>query len=118
MEKENQTSAETAVRELTLALLFLNRFREFEGKKNNRRYYPWQAWKNYDFDVLNELNDKDFIRGSRRAKSVTLSKAGMAEARRIIEKYGIADWDSLKDTEDWPSWLEQPPYSDDPHMDF
>ena len=31
MEKE-QTSAETAVRELTLALLFLNRFREVEGK--------------------------------------------------------------------------------------
>ena len=116
--EEEQTSAETAVRELTLALLFLNRFREFEGKKNNRRYYPWQAWKNYDFDVLNELNDKDLIRGSRRGKTVTLSKTGMAEARRIIAKYGIVDWDSLKGTEDWPAWLEQPPYSDDPHMDF
>ena len=118
MKKEELTPAETAVRELTLALLFLNRFREFEGKKNNRRYYPWQSWKNYDFDILNELSDKDLIRGSHRAKSVTLSKTGMAEARRIVAKYGIADWNSLKDTEDWPAWLEQPPYADDPHMDF
>ena len=118
MTKENQTSAETAVRELTLALLFLNRFREFEDEKNNRRYYPWQAWKNFVFEILDELSDKDFIRGSRLDKAVTLSKTGMAEARRIIAKYGIADWDSLKETEDWPAWLEQPPYADDPHMDF
>ncbi len=118
MENEKLTSAEMAIRELTLALLFLNRFRRVEGKKNNRRYYPWQAWKNYDFDVMSELNDKDLIRGSHRSKSVTLSKAGMMEARRIIAKYGISDWDSLKGTEDWPSWLEQPPYADDPHMDF
>ena len=118
METKEKTTAKDAVRELTLALLFLNRFRKFEGKKNNRRYYPWQAWKNYDFDILNELGDKDFIRGSHRAKSVTLSKTGMAEARRIIAKYGIEDWNSLKGTEDWPAWLEQPPYADDPHMEF
>ena len=42
----------------------------------------------------------------------------MVEARRIIAKYGIADRDAFKETEDWPDWLEQPPYSDDPHMDF
>lgn len=118
METKEKTTAKDAVRELTLALLFLNRFREFEGKKTNRRYYPWQAWKNYDFDTMDELTEKDFISGPHRAKSITLTKAGMAEARRIIEKYGIADWDSLKDTEDWPAWLEQPPYADDPHMAF
>ena len=37
METEEKTTAKDAVRELTLALLFLNRFREFEGKKANRR---------------------------------------------------------------------------------
>ena len=47
MKNEELTSAETAARELTLALLFLNRFRGFKGKKANRRYEPWQAWKNY-----------------------------------------------------------------------
>jgi len=30
----------------------------------------------------------------------------MAEARRILEKYHIADWESLKGTEDWPAWLD------------
>ena len=118
MKNEELTSAKTAVRELTLALLFLNRFRGFKGKKANRRYEPWQAWKNYDFDTMDELVDREFILGSHRAKSVTLTKTGMVEARRIIEKYGIADWDSLKGTEDWPAWLEQPPYADDPHMNF
>ena len=111
MKTDVKTTAEDAVRELTLALLFLNRFREFEGKKTNRRYYPWQSWKNYDFDTMDKLKEKDFISGPHRAKSVTLTKTGMAEAHRIIEKYGIADWDSLKDTEDWPAWLEQPSYA-------
>jgi hypothetical protein len=30
----------------------------------------------------------------------------MAEARRIIAKYGIEDWESLKGESDWPEWLE------------
>jgi len=98
--------AEEAVRELTLALLFLNRWWEVEGKKNARKYWPWQAWKNYDFDTLNELEEKDFTRSSHRAKSLTLTKTGMAEARRILEKYQVADWESLKGTEDWPAWME------------
>ena len=34
MKKDEITPAEMAVRELTLALLFLNRFRKCEGKKN------------------------------------------------------------------------------------
>ena len=35
-------------------------------------------------------------------RHIILSKSGMAEARRIIEKYGIADWESLKGECDWP----------------
>jgi hypothetical protein len=50
--------------------------------------------------------ETDFIRGSARGKSVILSKNGMAEARRIIAKYGIEDWESLKSECDWPEWLE------------
>jgi len=46
-----KVEAEEAVRELTLALLFLNRWRKSEGKKNARKYWPWQTWKNYDFDT-------------------------------------------------------------------
>jgi len=106
MSETKKIEADEAVRELSLALLFLNRWRKCEGKKNARKYWPWQAWKNYDFDTLNELEGKDFARSSHRAKSLTLTKTGMAEARRILEKYHIADRESLKDAEDWPAWLE------------
>ena len=101
--KEEMTGAKEAVRELTLALMFLTRFRERrkEGKKD-----PWSAWKGYDFDVVDELMEKDFIRGFRRGKSVILSKKGMEEARKIIAKYGIEDWESLRGESDWPEWLE------------
>lgn len=107
MADDNKTAAAVAACELTLALLFLNRWREGEGKKNARKYWPWQAWKYFNFDTLDELAEKDFVRGSHRDKSVMLTKTGMAEARRILEKYNIADWESLVGTEDWPAWLDE-----------
>lgn len=101
-EKET-TCAREAVRELTLALMFLTRFRQ---KRKPGKEEPWNAWKGYDFDVLDELSEKDFVRGSKKYKSVILSKAGMEEARRIIAKYGIEDWESLKGECDWPEWMD------------
>lgn len=100
--KGELTGAKEAVRELTLALMFLTRFRERRGGRED----PWSAWKGYDFDVVDELMEKDFIRGFAGGKRVILSKNGMAEARRIIAKYGIEDWESLKGESDWPEWLE------------
>ena len=93
------TPASEASRELTLALMFLMRWRT---KRKRGEEEPWSAWANYDREVLDELCDKDYIRGGRRMRHIILSKSGMAEARRIIEKYGIADWESLKDECDWP----------------
>ena len=101
--KEEMTGAKEAVRELTLALMFLTRFRT---KRKKGQEDPWSAWKGYDFDVMDELMEKDFIRGFARGKSVILSKNGMAEARRIIAKYGIEDWESLRGESDWPEWME------------
>lgn len=95
--QQASTDASTAVRELTLALMYLSRFRPRGGKGRNE---PWQAWKGYDFDVLNDLDARDLIRGSVRAKSAYLSKAGMAAARRILAKYGIADWPSMVGLDD------------------
>ena len=75
--------------ELTLALMYLNRFKE-------RNDLCWRAWKGYDFDVLNSLDDEDFIRqGDRpsRRKSVYLTETGIDYAKGLLEKYRIADWD-------------------------
>ena len=40
--------------ELTLALMYLNRFKE-------RNDLCWRAWKGYDFDALGRLKDNGFI---------------------------------------------------------
>ena len=82
-------AAETACRELTLALLFLNRMRETVSKGLPP---AWRAWKNFDFGVLDELSEAGFIDGSRRAKSVCFTPEGLEAARRVLKKYGIADW--------------------------
>lgn len=58
---EKMTSAKEAVRELTLALMFLTRFRTRRKKGQEE---PWSAWKGYDFDAVDELMETDFIRGS------------------------------------------------------
>ena len=57
----------------------------------------WQiykyAWKGYDFDVLNQLDEKDYIRqGSHRSKSLYITKEGEAKSKELIEKYNVADW--------------------------
>ena len=82
--------AEEAMRELTLMLLYLSRFAQGENFHEAADFY---AWKGYDFDVLNGLDDEDLIRqGSRRSKSVYLTETGKEYARSLLEKYGIDDW--------------------------
>ena len=62
--------AEEAMRELTLMLLYLSRFTQREKFHEATDFY---AWKGYDFDILNELDDADYIRQGNhpsRSKSV------------------------------------------------
>lgn len=74
------------IKELTLLLLYLTSWKEDELYGEMRR-----SWKGYPFDVLNELTDEDFIRGSIRSKSVYLTEAGIKEAKALLEKYQIND---------------------------
>ena len=64
------------------------------GRKVSRsnRFY---AWKGYDFDILNELDDADYIRQgkhSSRSKSVYITESGMEQAKELLSKYGISEW--------------------------
>ena len=93
MEQEAKIDATTAARELTLALLFLNRFREKIGPNS---WTPWRDWKGFDFDTLDKLAEAGLISSTRTAKSVFLTDEGLAEARRLLEKFGIADWPNLQ----------------------
>ena len=65
--------AEEAMRELTLMLLYLSRFTQREKFHEATDFY---AWKGYDFDILNELDDADYIRQGNhpsRSKSVIVA---------------------------------------------
>lgn len=76
MEKIN---AKKAMRELTMMLIYLSRFTQGNRFTDAEDFY---AWKGYNFDVLNELNDADYIRqGERpsRTKSVYITDCGIED---------------------------------------
>lgn len=75
---------EEKIEELTLLLLYLTSWKEDDlpVDMNVRR-----SWKGYPFEVLDELRNKDFLRGSKRSKSVYLTEDGMKEAEELLKKY-------------------------------
>ena len=76
---------DSQVQDLTLALLYLTRFREpdFPG---------WRSWKGYDFDALNALSDQKLIGDSRhRSKSVVLTEDGIKKAKEILSELRMED---------------------------
>ncbi|MCD8287073.1 MAG: DUF6429 family protein [Clostridia bacterium] len=84
--------AKQAMYDLTLALIYLTRFTEEKSFKDAKEFH---AWKGYDFNVLNRLDDEELIdQGSHpsRTKSVYITDAGLEKARQILEQYGIEDW--------------------------
>ena len=86
------TEPKQAMKELTMMLIYLSRFCEREKFAEAKHFY---AWKGYDFDILNELDDADYIRQGNhpsRSKSVYITESGMEQARELLSKYGIDDW--------------------------
>lgn len=94
----NIKSAEQAMEELTIMLLYLSKFIDrdipsFDGK------ITYHAWKGYDLGILNELDEKDFIRQGNnpsRSKSVYITDDGIQRAKNLMNEYGIWDWDADK----------------------
>ena len=73
------------MRELTLMLLYLSRFTQREKFHEATDFY---AWKGYDFDILNELDDADYIRQGNhpsRSKSVYITESGMEQAKELFD---------------------------------
>jgi hypothetical protein len=93
--KMEKIKPEQAVKELTLLLMYLTRFKEV-GRASMDLDLD-QAWKGYDFDTINELADENLIwQGSRRSKSVSITEEGKKQARELLARYQIADWEKFK----------------------
>lgn len=70
---------EDKVDEAILALLFLNFFPDGSSTR---------AWKGFDWESMNRLNDKGFIDNLRSsAKSVIVTDKGGKEAERLFSRY-------------------------------
>ena len=84
-----KTTPEKAMKELTMILMYLSRFNEGNRFGSSMDI----AWKGYDFDIINELDEEDYIRqGSHRSKSVAITEEGIKLAQNLMNKYNIIDW--------------------------
>ena len=85
-----KTETKKAIKELTLLLMYLNRFTDEKNFKTTKDFY---AWKGYNFDIINELDDEDFIyQGKYKNKLVYITEKGIEEAKKLLEKYKIKDY--------------------------
>jgi len=86
----DKIDAKTAMEELTMMLIYLSHFTEQDRFANKDDKY---VWKGYDFDMLNKLDEQDYIRqGAHCSKSMYITKEGESKAKELLEKYNIADW--------------------------
>lgn len=82
MKNEERQFWET-LEDLSLLLMYLTRFREDEKDE------LWQAWKGYDFRIMDTLQGKKYISFSHRAKRVYLQQKGIEKAKQLMRKYKI-----------------------------
>ncbi len=86
----DKITPEKAMRELTMVLMYLSRFNEDNRFSSSMDI----SWKGYDFGIINELDEDDYIRqGSYRSKSVAITDEGIKLARNLLNKYNIKDWE-------------------------
>ena len=89
----NKMDAEKAMNELPIVLMYLSRFTD---SNNFFEATDFNAWKGYNFDVLNELDEEDYIRQGNRpslTKSVYITETGIEYAKELMEKYKkIGSW--------------------------
>lgn len=85
----DKANPEKAIKELTMMLMYLTRFNEGDRFGASMDI----AWKGYDFDIINELDEEDYIRhGIHRFKSVAITEEGERLAKELFGKYNISDW--------------------------
>lgn len=86
---------ETALHDLTLALIYLTRISERQNGSDLHDIKPFQAWKNYDWGTLDELDEEGMISSRHGNKSLWLTEEGVKAARQILEGLGIEDWEKI-----------------------
>jgi Mn-dependent DtxR family transcriptional regulator len=82
-EPGEEEADDALLEDLTLLVIYLSSWEEELAADLTVR----RAWKGYLFEVLNALEEKGYISQTRRAKSLTLTEAGVERAEEIEERY-------------------------------
>ena len=78
-----------AANEFSLMLMYLTRFTEKNPYDDESLFY---AWKGYDFDVLNNLDEQGYInQGRYKNKSLYITEEGIKKAKELLKKYNIEE---------------------------
>ena len=88
---DNKVSPDQALHDLTLAMIYLTRFKE-KGRLRSEDQLL-RAWKSYDWDTLDKLSEEELIIDRHGNKSLYLTEEGEQKAKDILEQYGIKDWE-------------------------
>jgi hypothetical protein len=84
-EPDEQSSRDELIEDLTLLLIYLCSWEERLLPDATVR----RAWKGYLFEVLDALEEQGYISQTRRAKSVTLTEAGLWRAQELEALYAV-----------------------------
>jgi Domain of unknown function (DUF6429) len=76
--------------DLSLVLMYLSSWKE-------RQDQTLRFWKGFRFEILHQLADQGLIADSHRAKSASLTDAGIRRARELLTRYGWAAADPWKE---------------------
>ena len=84
-------SRKQLVEDLTLVLFYLSSWTEetFELPDGNT-LESLRAWKGADWDAIDALRDANLIDCTNKAKSVSLTREGVARAKELIDRLGFS----------------------------
>ena len=85
-------TAEQALHDLTLALIYLTRMSTDKHAKDFWNITDFQAWKGYNWETLDELDREGLISSKPGNKSMWLTAEGVVRAREILANLNIEDW--------------------------
>ena len=83
MEQDGLALQDQTLEDLTLLLIYLSSWEE----KVYGDLTVHRAWKGHLFEVLDALEEAGYLNQTRRAKSVTLTEAGLEHARALEAKF-------------------------------
>lgn len=83
-------TANQALHDLTLALIYLTRMTD--NKSDFFSVTDFRAWKNYNWNTIDELDEEGLVSSKHGNKSLWLTADGVKAAREILNDLNIDDW--------------------------